>query len=134
MVVSKEQALKEVHEWLDYKRVKQSDRETKEAEKQIEELANLVSDGTIVINSDTKEIEQTLLFPFGKEIEVNKITYKPRINAGSLQRAMAGTKNDDLQGMIIAHGSAVTGLTKNQLQALDTEDYKALKSIVVFFM
>jgi len=133
-VVNKETALKEVHEWLDYLKVSESSRESEEKQKQIEALADFISDGQLVINPDTKEITQTLLFPIGKEEVTETVKYKSRLNVGAVQRAMSGVKTNDLHGMIIAYGSAATGLSKTVIQAMDTQDYRVLQGIVVFFM
>jgi hypothetical protein len=132
MKVAIEVAEKEVTAWLDYKRVKESVREEKK--EAIAELVKCVSDGDLVINQDTFEIEHALLFPIENEISTTKLFYKPRVNADKIQVALKGIKSDDLHGMLLAYGAAISNNPKKLIAALDTEDYKIMQKVAVFFM
>jgi hypothetical protein len=131
MAVSKEIATEEVNKWLDKKNVSQKRRETKKDS--IESLISHVEDGIIVVGDDGV-LTHKLTNPIEKEIKTLELTYQPRINVGKVQQHMNGVKSDDMIGMVIAYGAALTGKPKELIKALDTEDQAVLSTVVVFFM
>lgn len=134
-MIPKEQAEVEVKGWLDFKKVKESKRV--ENKKVIEELIAGVADGSFVIDSETKVIKYKLGFPVknDKGVEtVIELEFQPRINSAKVQDAIKGVNSDDTFGFIDGYLQALTGLPKNILRTLDTEDKNMIKNIAVFFM
>lgn len=130
--VALDQAELEVQSWLDFKKVSAKAREDKKDN--IAELAECISNGDLTLNGETFEFKQTLKFPVGEEVTITELTYKPRVNVQRVQKLMQGTKTDDLHGMILAYGAALTGQPKAVVANLDTEDYKVMQRVAVFFM
>jgi hypothetical protein len=134
MKVSQEVAQKEIDSWLDFKKVKAEKRTEKDKAKQIQDLVDLVSAGDLVLDKETKEFTHTLLFPIENELKTTVLKYAPRVNVAKVQKNMVGVKGDDLHGMILAYGAAITGQPKGLLKELDSEDYRILQAVAVFFM
>lgn len=130
--VSKEIAEQEVIKWLDFKRVKENTRESYKSA--IEEITNAIEFGDLVLNDETMEFEQSLTFPVGQELTIDKLVFKPRLKIGEIQKAMRGVKSDDTQGMIMAIVSALTTKTTGVLKELDTQDYGICQNIALFFV
>lgn len=130
-VVSKEIALKDVISWLDYKKVPASKREA--YKDNIESLVNAVSEGTLVLNDD-KSFTHHLIFPFGKEVTIDKLVYKPRIRVGDVYAHMNGIKTTDVDGRVHAYVCTLTGQPKEIVKQLDTEDIAVAQNIAIFFI
>jgi hypothetical protein len=127
--ISAEMATKEVTAWLDYKRIKPSDRERNE--QSVKALVDAVSCGVISIDTAGDfTITHKLEFPEGVQ---PVLKYKARAKVGALQ---AGTKN--LNGvplaMYFAYAQELTGVLMGTLQGMDSEDSKVLQAIVTFFL
>lgn len=140
-VVSQEVAQKEIDSWLDFKKVKSEKRTEKDKAKQIKELVDLLCAGDLVLNPETFEFTHTLLFPIEPKVKSGEsatktavLKYVPRVNVSKVQQHMTGVKGDDLHGMILAYGAAITGQPKGLLKELDSEDYRILQAVAVFFM
>lgn len=130
--LSLEQAQKEVNSWLDFKKVSLKKRET--LSENIEKIVDGFVTGELTLNPDTFEIIQTLNFPFGEEVKVKTLTFKPRITVGEFQQNMTNVKTDDGYGRVFAYIAALTGQHKAVISKMDADDYSLSSNIVVFFM
>lgn len=130
--VSIEIAIKEVTEWLDYKKVSESKRI--ERKKEIETLASAISEGSLVLNKDDKTFLQHLKLPFGKDDSVKELNYKSRIPIDLIHMRLRNVKSDDADGRLLCHVSALTGQSLELLRKMDTEDYALAQAIAYFFL
>ena len=129
--ISKELALQEVEKWLDFKKVSANKRES--YKDNIDSIANSISDGILVLNEDFT-ITQNLLFPFGVERKIEKLSYKPRLTTGQVYNHMQGIKASDVDGRLQAYICALTGSVKEIVKQLDTEDNAVAQNIAIFFL
>lgn len=127
--MSKVKATEEITKWLDYKRVKENTREAQKA--QIDVLVEAMQAGELSL-SDNKLCHK-LSFPVS-ELDLDELTYKPRITIGELQKVTANVKATDFDGKITAYIAALTGQGISHIQKLDTSDYAVGQAIAVFFM
>lgn len=130
-VVTKEQAIKEIESWLDYKKVGTTKRDA--AKENIEAIANHICDGVLSLNTDMTFVHH-LKFTIGEEVKIEKLEYKPRINAAALQLRMKGVESGDVTGRLNATVCALAGKDKNIIGALDSEDLSVAHGIAVFFL
>lgn len=130
-VIVEEVAEKEITGWLDHKKISTAKREANK--ESIETLIGYVRDGVLSITED-KTIIHKLLFPLDKEQPLSELKYKPRINAGAIQRHLQGVKGNDVDGRLTAYAAGIAGQPKEIIKALDTEDYSIAMSVAVFFM
>lgn len=130
--IAKDIAAQEVQGWLDFKKIKEKKQES--YKDQIEVLVDAVSEGTLEINPETKNITQNLDFPIGSEMKVSKLEYKPRLTVGEIQSHMGGVKATDADGRITAYVAALTNQPKELIKKLDTEDNSIAQSIAIFFL
>lgn len=132
MIVSLEQAQKEVDALVKYKNLSETRKEEKKGN--IEKLVKLVSDGTLRINEDSFEITQILNFGIGEAEAIKQLVYKPRVNVGVLQLNMKGIDAmEDMVGYTIAYGATLTGQPKNVIKAMDSEDFNVVQTLMGFF-
>lgn len=129
-VTTKENAVKEVTAWLDYKKIKNNQRETNSA--LVDLLVEAVQYGTITIDSNTFEITQKLDNPVPGLL--NDLKYQPRITVGDLHKVTSVVKSGDIDGKVCAYIAALTGKGLSHIQKLDSEDYKVGQCIALFFM
>lgn len=125
-------AEQEVSEWLDYKKVKPASRESNK--QFVDVLIDSVMYGNVTIDAETKVITQTLDFPLKNKDGVETLTtltYKSRSDAGALQKKAEGAKG---MGIYTAYGSELTGQITATLNRLDSEDFKILQAITIFFV
>lgn len=130
--VSKEIALKEVGEWLDFKKV--SFRKREKAKENIERIAEAIEDGILVLNPETKEFTQTLKFPIGKDESITELKFKPNLIVGDIQSQLVGVPADDGYGRAFAHIAAATEEDRNVIAKMNFEDYSIAGDLVIFFM
>ncbi len=130
--ISKEQAIIEVDSWLDYKKVSEKKRESQKDS--VEALVEAVMDGSLTLDSGTKEFTHTLKFPTDGEKPCRELVYKPRLRVSSTHAHLQGVKANDADGRILAYVAALTSKPKDLIKALDTEDYSVAQSVAVFFL
>jgi len=130
--ISREQATKEITAWLDYKKIKDSQREANKP--QVDAMIDAMEAGTISMDENTYAITQKLDVPDSVGSLFTDLTYKARISIGELQRATSAVKATDFDGKITGYISALTGKPFSHIQKLDSEDYKIGQAIAVFFM
>lgn len=131
MVVAKEVAQAEIEKWLDYKKFTEQRREDKK--ENIETLISAISDGNLVVDSDCNLI-QKLMSPFGDEMKITELKYKPRLTPFALKFHLNGVKATDMDARVCAYVCALTSQAKGVIEKLDMEDYLIAQSIAFFFM
>ena len=89
MVVSKDVAQADVESWLSFKKLTDQRREDKK--ENIDALINAVCDGNLVIDEDCNLI-QKLMSPFGDEMKIAELKYKPRLTTFSLKIGRASCR------------------------------------------
>jgi hypothetical protein len=130
--VTREIAQKEVDGWLDYKKIRPSQRE---AHKEIiETLIEEVSEGTLEIDSTKFTITHNLLVPIGENDSLKKVEYRARLNDNLLEPFMKGVKPSDFISVGLAYIAALTNVNKGILSRMDSADMRIAKGIMVFFM
>jgi len=130
-VVSKEQALIEVNEWVDFKKIAAKRRQ--DLQPVIENLAELVAEGDLIVESSNHTIKQVLKFPLGENGATKELIFKARVSGNELQSAMNGVQFNDELGKTFARISASTGVTANVIKKMDSEDLAVASNIAVFF-
>lgn len=130
-MIPRDQAEKEVNEWLDLKKVSAKKREaSKDA---IDTLIEAVEEGNLTLNDD-KTFTQKLKFPTDGELSIKDLSYKSRLKVSTLHAALKGSKASDADERILAYVAALTTKPKAVITALDTEDYNICQSIAIFFL
>lgn len=130
--VTREIAQKEVEGWLDYKKIRPSQRETHKDV--IETLIEEVSEGTLEIDQTTFKITHNLLVPIGENDSLKKVDYRARLNDNILEPFMKGVKPSDFISVGLAYIAALTNVNKGILSRMDSADMRIAKGIMVFFM
>lgn len=130
--VSREIAEAEVNAWLEKKKVFSS---TKESSKDsIEVLVDAMCNGVLSLDQQTWNFTHKLLFPFGDQVKVEELKYKPRLNDKMLKPYLNGVKASDAEGRLLAYIAALTGQSRAILEELDTADKKIAMAIAIFFL
>lgn len=129
--VSKEIATSDVEKWLDFKNIKPEKRERFKGT--IESMVLSVMDGSLVLKEEDMNWVHPLSFPVGAEKAVKELRFKPRLTAGDMKMNCTGAYADG-DGRIIGIIAALTGLPKNVVENLDTEDYNIAGGITLFFI
>lgn len=126
--VSNDVARQEVEKWLSAKRISAKKREANEDS--IENLVEGFEEGVLVLNHETNEITQNILFPEG---EIKQLVFKPRMSVGDLHPYLKQLKSNDVDGRVKAYISALTNQPASILNRLDLYDYGVSTNIAVFF-
>ena len=129
--ITPEIAKLEIEKWLDFKKISNEKRIDKAD--QIEALEREICDGVLVMD-DNFVFKQTLKFPFGDEVKITELSYKPRISVGVVHAHLANVKAQDVDGRILAYVAALTAQPKKLIQGMDSEDYGTAQNIAVFFL
>ncbi len=132
--VSLEQAQAEVQEWLDYKKI--TDREREKMQEFEDVLIDNIVDGYLQID-ESYNFTYQMKFPIQDEDgneALSKLTFKPRLDVLSKDKALRGVKSDDSEGRQIAYVSALTNVAKGLLKKMDTEDNKVCTAIIMYFL
>jgi hypothetical protein len=111
-----------------------SPKRREEKKEAIESLISFVQEGKIVIEEQSFEITQNLLFEIGNQTKIKELKWKPFGQVGRVQIHMKNVESTDFTGNCIAHACAQTGQSKNMINALDSEDMAVVKVLSVFFM
>jgi hypothetical protein len=129
--VSREQAQSEVESWLDYKKVGSQKRETNKDS--IEFLISAIVEGDLTVDED-KNLIQKLKFPPSGDLAVSALKYKPRVTVKVVNTRLTGIKSDDINGRICAYASALTGVSRELIKDMETDDFGLVQNIVLFFL
>lgn len=128
----KGEAIKEINEWLDYKKVRPKKRETNEDS--IEELVDAIECGDLIFDKDTKELKLQLAVPLGTNEQIKELTFKARISVGEVHPYLKKIKTGDGDGRLLAYVKALTNETDILIESMDTGDQSLATCIVVFFL
>jgi hypothetical protein len=126
-----EQALKEVNDWLDYKKV--DDRKRASCLHNIARMAEHISDGILIYEPTKQTFTHQLKFPIGKEATVISLTYQARLKVEDTMDRLAEAGGSP-QKRVLAYIAAATGEAMAVLEKMDQEDYHIAGDLVVFFM
>jgi hypothetical protein len=129
--VTKEQAEKEINNWLDKKKVFQSTRE--ELHREIDVLIDGMCEGYLTLD-DKFIFTHKIMIPEQVEGLCTQLKYKLRLSEPDMTEPMKGVKTSDGEGRLNAIISALTGEAKSVIRKLDTQDKKLATSIAVFFL
>jgi len=128
IVISQEQAEKEVADLLDKKGIFPKRRE------QLTNAIDAVVEGIVygfVAIADDGTITQTLSAPFDS---VTEIKYASRISPETVNKAVANGKQDSAQAKMNTYIGLYTGLLSAQILKLEPSDKNIADSISLFFM
>jgi len=129
--ITTELAEKEVFDWLSYKRV---DEEKIEDNKEvIKTLTNGISNGYLVLD-ENKNFVLNLKFPVGKDENIKKLSFKPRLKMSEIHDVTRNIKTGDTSALLLAYVSALTSENSAILKELDTEDNRIAQAISMFFL
>jgi hypothetical protein len=130
-MINKETAKEEIKKWLDYKKIRPADRESNDVF--IDRLISAFESGQLVLTDDM-DLEFEFAFPVqGEGTNFTKATFKPRMSALERESATKGITAGDGYGRINAIAAELCGTPRGIMKKLDTEDYKIVESIAVFF-
>lgn len=87
----------------------------------------------LVIEQD-HSVTQNLIYPLGKNEEVKKLLFKPRLQARDMTIHLKGVKATDVDGRLMAHVAALCGVNTGILGTLDKADLKVTHSYITFFI
>jgi hypothetical protein len=132
--VDRIQAEEEFDNWLDFKKIRSS---KKESNKDFgEQIIDAICEGDLSIDKD-----HNLSYKLGVSLEdengaekLSKLTFKPRLKVHELNSKLKGVKSDDGDGRIVAYVSAITGQPGGIIRNLDTSDYGICQAIVMYFL
>ncbi len=134
--VSVQVAGEEVNKWLDFKRVKPSQRAV--YARKISTLIEAVMYGNLVIKPDFSLVHN-LNFPLeilnaDKSVAstIDTLEYKARLTAKDISECMNGNIDNEMDNTI-AYGAALSGEATGLMAKLDTSDIAILSSVGVFF-
>jgi CRISPR/Cas system CSM-associated protein Csm3 (group 7 of RAMP superfamily) len=130
-MINKDTAKEEITKWLDYKKIREAERQSNDVF--IERLSSAIESEQLVLN-DLMELEFELAFPIeGENITLSKVIFKPRMSALDREQATKGVNAGDGYGRINAIAAELCKQPRAILKKLDTEDYKIVEAIAVFF-
>lgn len=132
-VIDRDVALKDINDWLDYKKFPQESRESEDYEVSIKSLVAAIMNGSLVVMDD-KKLKYKLAFPIGKETTVDELVFKARMNDNMLKPWMKGVSPKDAEGRMLAHVACLTSTASSILEHMDTVDKRVAMSIAVFFV
>ena len=93
--------------------------------------------GLLKFDDEKGLLYQTLDWPIetqSKSVSIKELVWKPRFRDSDLTEPMKGVKNNDNSGRMKGYMSAITGVNKIQLGALDYSDYALSQTIVSYFL
>jgi hypothetical protein len=131
-VVSKEVAENDVSAWLDYIRIRKTQRESEFAKVYINHIIESVMEGLLIINED-KTITQKLLSPIGEGGITKEIVYNSRFEVGKMIDAMSLVKSNDEASKTIAVLSLLSNKPVGMFKKLERSDYVIAEKITLFF-
>lgn len=132
--IARQAAVQDFEQWLDFRKVKEKKRE--ESISQQEELISAIEEGLLVIDED-KNLILKLIYPITNpqgEVTIPELKFKPRLTVHELNVKLKGTSATSVDERIVGYAAALTGTSKNIIEKLDTEDYRTISSIVMYFL
>jgi hypothetical protein len=130
--ITREIAEKEVNAWLAWKKVPQAYIDGSKL--YINGMIIAVQEGSMIIDSETKEITHKLKWPIGSgEFAITELKYKPRLGVSVIQANIAGISMTDLTGRTLGIIAALCGKPRTEIAPMDSEDYRAASDVAAFF-
>src|SRR5690606_13108970 len=127
-VVDFETARADVDRWLDHKRVSPSKRTN--MNDSIDTLTDAIMDGYLSIDSECR-ITQKLRFPLGEDESIGTLVFKPRLSNMEAKKYLKDIKSSDIDGRLTSYVSALTGVGKDIINKLDSEDTGIANAVAV---
>lgn len=131
----------ELERWFDHRKVKEKARHNidEDLNKDVmrEKMIEGFMYGLLEYNPESGKLHQVLEFPIeseGKSQIINELVWKPRFRETELTIPMRGVKTNDQSGRMKAYMSAITGVDRIKLGALDYSDYSLAQTIVSYFL
>ena len=115
MVVSKDVAQQDVERWLSFKKL--TDQRREEKKENIDNLINAICDGNISVDDDCNLI-QKLMSPFGDEMKITELKYKPRLTPFALKFHLQGVKATDIYSRVLYYLFDLTSVYKLIIEKL----------------
>ena len=132
--IAREVAEQEFEKWLDFKKVKSTKR--LESKDQGEQIISAIENGSIIID-EKNNLVLTLDFPVedsSGNVTLSTLKFSPRLRVVDLNKRLKGFKADDVDGRVLAYAAALTGENTGIIGCLDTEDYRIVGNIVMYFL
>lgn len=129
MVMPREEATKEVENYLNFKGMRQKRR--KEKEEYINMIIDCVEDGTLSIDPETKVIKHKLIHKAGG---IDQFAYKPRLNQGKIANRLRMSSSTDGHSAIACYVAELTDNNISVVGLLDTEDNVISQAVAMLFM
>lgn len=140
-VLAEEVAELELEKWFDVRRIRPDQRHKPNSftgnDSSREALINSFVYGILTFDEETGELVQKLQFPViseDKTINIEKLVIKPRLTRADINKASVGIKPTDIEGKTTAYLSAITGVARGQLNAMDETDRSLSDIIVGYFL
>lgn len=133
--VSRDLALKDVDQWLNYKKVSEDKRER--LSDFTERIIGSIMSGNLVLDQGS---HNWIFKPYDPvknndgEVTVEEFVFKPRIRVRELHPYLSNVKQGDGDGRMLAYVCALTKQSTNVSGALYTEDYEICEAIAAFFV
>jgi len=132
-LINAETARLDLERWLNGKKISRHKREEAEKNKQLDYLACEIEDGYLTVEADGT-LKQKLRFPTAGEAPITHISYKSRINIGTVEAIMKREKAEGALQTIRCYAQAITGLNGQIINKLDDVDISLMQTITGFFM
>ncbi len=130
--VTQEVAQSEINNWLDKRRVFQSQKEQNKAS--IDLLADAIVEGCLTYDPPSGKLTQKFLFPLGDGGVTKEIVWGLRLNQRMQNPHMKGVDIQDIEGRFAAMTAALTDSSKSLYMEMDAADSRIAKAILVFFL
>lgn len=134
-VVSKEQAQKEVNDWLDRMEIPATKRDSDEVSFFIESIINSVMGGWLIFNEDGT-VTQKLKYPLA-DGATKELRHSFRYQIGEYNKAMKGLhpseEVDWCMAKLLVINANSPKMPRAALDKLDGADFKVSKALTVFF-
>ena len=130
--VTPEMAEKEVESWLDFKRIKQTKRESYSESASI--MAEAIALGDMVLDPETHHLTVSLAFPLGDSESIKTLKIRPRVTINDINKYTAKIKDTATALRVQAMIACICEEPIGVIKGLDTGDYELMQAIVVFFL
>lgn len=126
-LLNEDVATKEFTKWMDAKKIRTSVRE--DESHNIKSIIEGFKDGILILNEETNEITQKLIFPIEG---LKELVFTPRLKV-STRANMLKNAGLDADSRVIAMIGALTGQNTTLLSNLDVDDINASRGLTAFF-
>lgn len=135
--ITKELALDELNEWLDFHDVESEDRiKSEEGIDPLKSLTSAIMAGRLIINAD-KTLTYTLKHPVRDNednIVLAEVNLKNRLTSYDAEPFLKGIKATNQIGMVDGHLFALCDAAKGLIKKMDMKEMNTLRSVVGFFL